>query len=170
MEEPPERRDEFQDILDASVDKVLAVRRRIITDLGAIEDRICRLKSDIRRLLEISGRHFGRGYIFPHILAAAEERRQLLSFEDVTRITREDMLRVFVDALEFVWEAHGVSATCEESVKIWRHFPRRDKECFGDICTILKDFLELWWAGPEVHSHKGGKKSVVSWGDWLNGA
>ncbi|KAI0446563.1 hypothetical protein F4803DRAFT_472517 [Xylaria telfairii] len=139
--------------LNAHVERIIVVRRGVIADLRAIEDRVRRLGLDIRRFL--SGRPSGYGQLSSRILTATERQRRLVSFEGVSEVTKEEMLRVFLDAVNFAREARGVLAFCERVVRKWGFLcSSRDGECFGEIREALRRFPGL---GFEYRDERGGR-------------
>ncbi|KAI3323067.1 hypothetical protein HD806DRAFT_535559 [Xylariaceae sp. AK1471] len=142
---------ELEAVLDAQVRKIVAIRREIIADLDAVEDRVVRLGSDLRRLHPLPLSNTGRGYgqLIPRALKATDEQRRCLDFEDIgvgaegkeKVVEKESLLRVFVNAVWFVQEARDVLTFCERCVAKWNFAPRRERECFGEIRTALEIFF-----------------------------
>ncbi|KAI0490697.1 hypothetical protein F4859DRAFT_520395 [Xylaria cf. heliscus] len=98
---PPE---DIQETLDALVEKVLVVRRGIIADLDAVEDRVRRLRIDVRRLFPLPPRPDrppGYGRLFSRVMAAVERQRRLVDFKDVMDITSINLgYTIFNSSLE----------------------------------------------------------------------
>lgn len=151
--EDAQRMTKAQAKLGADIRRVLVIHRAIIADLAEFEDRVHRLEIDVRRLLPLSGQQqLGDGngngngngdnrIFFPPVLAAAvAEQQRLLCFQGVAKITREDMLRVFLDAVVFVREAHAVVMRCEVCVRRWGACLRRGRECWTDMRAALERF------------------------------
>ncbi|KAF2972702.1 hypothetical protein GQX73_g1004 [Xylaria multiplex] len=141
MESPPRQRRTFpsgnvHEILDARVEKVIVIRRAIVAELHAISDRVRRLGVDIRRL----GYPRRCGRAVPRALAATEAQLRSTDFEGVSAISGEDMLRVFVGAVDFAREACGVLDLCESAIRRVEVDSRRRGEWFGEICRTLDAF------------------------------
>ncbi|KAH8161733.1 hypothetical protein CIB48_g6508 [Xylaria polymorpha] len=142
------------EILDAHVERVSIVRRVIIVDLRVIEDQVRRLGFDIRRLL--SGRPSGYGQLSSHILTATEKQLRLVDFEGISEVSKEEIFRVFLDAIDFAREARGVLAYCERVVRKWEFLcSARDGECFGEVYEALTRFPGLGF--EECGDERGGR-------------
>ncbi|KAI1131997.1 hypothetical protein F5Y10DRAFT_284956 [Nemania abortiva] len=167
MEDPLQRKtaltpDEVQVILNAGVGKVTAARRKILSDLDAVEDRVRRLGIDARRLLPLSGRAGSHGVVFPRVLAVCKVQRRLLSFEGVAEASGQNILGMLVGSIELILEAADVLTFCERCVGKWGRCPKRNVECFDDIYTALGSFLDSrcaeTWGDDDREKGKGREK------------
>jgi hypothetical protein len=148
-----ERELEREAALDAQVGKIMAVRRQLITDLDAVEDRLARLGHDLRRLQPFPPSHRGQGgrRLISRVVGAVVQQRRRLDFEDVSAsvkgaekekfVDRKILLCAFVDTVWFVQETRGVLTFCERCVAKWNLAPERGRQWLGEVSTALVRFF-----------------------------
>lgn len=138
----------LEEHLEARAQKVILVRRLIVAELRAIEDRAQRLAIDVRRLFypqtvitRTSSREFRAA-----VLRASEATAEVLGLLDLegieedTFISKADMLRVFVGAVDFVRDAGDALVVCEKDVREREVGVRREGGGLEGICVALGDF------------------------------
>ncbi|KAI1367435.1 hypothetical protein F5Y08DRAFT_349346 [Xylaria arbuscula] len=154
----------LEEYLETSVRKIVLIRRAVVAELRALEDRVRRLAVDVRRLgpldplqtVTACGGSCSSSRLRDALSCAGKaivEMLRVLDFEGVAGdgaggVSRRDLLSVFVGAVEFVRDAGNVLGVCERGVRGLEVGARReggrDRGALGDICAALDQFP---WGG-----------------------